>query len=460
MKDYRTYSYWLETCGDDLTPRAPLDGSLDVDVAILGAGFTGLWTAYYLLRKQPSLKVAVLEKEIAGFGPSGRNGGWCTGGFPVSAGLLAERYGPAATGDLYRAMFDTVDEIGRIAAEEGIDAQFHKGGSLRLARGKHQLPAVQGALETYRKLGLDEHYQFLDAHQVAERVRVAGALGAIFTPHVALIQPAKLVRGLARAVERCGGTIYEQTEVTDYVAGPAPRLNTARGDVRARALVLAGEAYLTRLKKLQRQLIPVYSLMVLTEPLSPDQWAAIGWEGREAIGSQRLAVDYVSRTADGRIAFGGRGAPYRFGSRIDDRFDRYPPVHAMLRQMTLDWFPTLTNVRFTHSWGGPLGMPRDWMPSWSYDLSQGVASARGYTGTGVAPSNLAGRVLSDLILGIDSQLTHLPPVNHHSPDWEPEPLRWIGVRYVQLGFQRLDEHGERTGQPPTGASLVERLGRH
>lgn len=466
MKNYASYSFWLETCGDDLTPRAPLDGSIDVDVAILGAGYTGLWTAYYLLRRQPSLRVAVVEAEIAGFGASGRNGGWCSAGFPVTAGELARRYGPERTRALLAAMRESVDEVGRVAEAEGLDIDYVKSGTLRIARGPHQEPMLDQALATYERLGIAEHYTRLDAAQVAERVRITNVRGALYSPDCAVIHPGKLVRGLARVVERLGGTIYEQTRVTAFeprkagVPGSRPRLITERGDVRADVVVLCGEAYLSRLPGLRRQLIPVYSLIVLTEPLSDAQWAEIGWENRETIGSHRFSVDYLSRTRDGRIVFGGRGAPYHFGSRIEDSYDRHEPTHQMLRRMTLEWFPMLRGIRFTHHWGGPLGMPRDWMPTMSYDRATGIATARGYTGQGVATSNLSGRVLADLICDTPSPLRVLPVIGHRSPDWEPEPLRWLGVRYVQRGFARLDEQAERTGRPPSGRSLVERLGRH
>ena len=466
MKNYARYSFWLETCGDDLTPRAPLDGSIDVDVAILGAGYTGLWTAYYLLKRQPSLRVAVVEAEIAGFGASGRNGGWCSAGFPVTAGELARRYGPERTRALLAAMRESVDEVGRVAEAEGLDIEYVKGGTLRIARGPHQEPMLDQALKTYERLGIAEQYTRLDAAQVAERVRITNVRGALYSPDCAVIHPGKLVRGLARVVERLGGTIYEQTRVTAFeprqagVPGSRPRLITERGDVRAEVVVLCGEAYLSRLPGLRRQLIPVYSLIVLTEPLSDAQWAEIGWENRETIGSHRFSVDYLSRTRDGRIVFGGRGAPYHFGSRIEDAYDRHEPTHQMLRRMTLEWFPMLRGIRFTHHWGGPLGMPRDWMPTMSYDRATGIATARGYTGQGVATSNLSGRVLADLICDTPSPLRVLPVIGHRSPDWEPEPLRWLGVRYVQRGFARLDEQAERTGRPPSGRSLVERLGRH
>jgi len=466
VKNYARYSFWLETCGDDLTPRAPLDGSIDVDVAILGAGYTGLWTAYYLLKRQPSLRVAVVEAEIAGFGASGRNGGWCSAGFPVTAGELARRYGPERTRALLAAMRESVDEVGRVAEAEGLDIDYVKGGTLRIARGPHQEPMLDQALKTYERLGIAEQYTRLDAAQVAERVRITNVRGALYSPDCAVIHPGKLVRGLARVVERLGGTIYEQTRVTAFeprqagVPGSRPRLITERGDVRAEVVVLCGEAYLSRLPGLRRQLIPVYSLIVLTEPLSDAQWAEIGWENRETIGSHRFSVDYLSRTRDGRIVFGGRGAPYHFGSRIEDAYDRHEPTHQMLRRMTLEWFPMLRGIRFTHHWGGPLGMPRDWMPTMSYDRATGIATARGYTGQGVATSNLSGRVLADLICDTPSPLRVLPVIGHRSPDWEPEPLRWLGVRYVQRGFARLDEQAERTGRPPSGRSLVERLGRH
>lgn len=459
-REYATYSYWLESCKDDLTPRPALDGSTDVDVAILGAGYSGLWTAYYLLKRDPSLRVAIAEKHIAGFGASGRNGGWCSSGFPIGINELARRYGDSAAVALQRAMFAAVDEVGLVAEEEGIDAEYERGGALRFARGVHQLAAIDTALETYRKFGLEEHYQRLDEHEAKRRVNVAGSLGAVFTPHCATIHPGKLARGLARTVERLGGTIYEQTEVTSYSEGPAPALHTAHGDIRARTIVLAGESYLSQLEQLHRQLIPIYSLIVLTRPLTDAQWAEIGWSGRECVSSNRLTVDYLSRTTDGRILFGGRGAPYHFGSKIADEYDRHDGTHRMLREAAMEWFPMLGPDDFSHAWGGPLGVPRDWMPSMSFNPASGVATARGYTGQGVSTTNLAGRVLADLIQGEQSDLTALAPVNHTSPNWEPEPARYLGVRLVQRSYASLDEKAARTGRPPDGRSLGERLGRH
>ncbi|HEX5166530.1 MAG TPA: FAD-dependent oxidoreductase, partial [Thermomicrobiales bacterium] len=339
MQDYRSVSYWLESCGDDLTPRPPLDGSIDVDVAILGAGYTGLWTAYYLLTHDPSLKIALLEKEIAGFGASGRNGAWCTSGFPTGVGTLAERYGLDTALSVQRAMYDAVDEIGRVTESAGIYIDWVKGGSLRIARGRHQLPQIQHSYETYQKLGLGDEYQYLDKQQTDERMSVTDSLGSIYTPHTATIHPGKLVRGLARLVEQMGATIYEQTEVTDFTTGAYPALHTARGHARARNIVLAGESYMSQLPKTRRAVMPAYSLITLTEPLSDADWQQIGWEAHECVSSVAFMVNYLSRTSDGRILFGGRGAPYHFGSSIKDEYDRHPPTHRMLQENVRTWFP-------------------------------------------------------------------------------------------------------------------------
>jgi glycine/D-amino acid oxidase-like deaminating enzyme len=461
MTAYASYSFWLETAGEDLTPRPALAHSSDVDVAILGGGYSGLWTAYYLLRKNPGLRVAVVEKEIAGFGASGRNGGWCSPKFPVTATVLEQRYGREAARSLLLAMFDSVTEVGRVTEEERIDAQFRKGGYLSLARGAHQLPTIHATLAEYERLGLADRYRLLSAEEAAGRVRVANLNGALYGSECASVHPGRLVRGLARAVERLGGVIYEQTEVTGFAGGESPRLETDAGELRAKkAIVLAGEAYLTRLRKLHRALMPVYSLIVLTEPLTAEQWSRIGWQNGESIASNRLTVDYLTKTADGRILFGSRGAPYEFGSKITDRQDRHEATHARARAALVEWFPALEGIRFTHAWGGPLGMPRDWMPRATFDPASRIAMACGYTGQGVSTTNLAGRILASLILEKGSALEALPLAQRRSSAWEPEPFRWLGVRYTQNALARIDA-AEEAGRPrPLDASIAEFLGRH
>lgn len=456
-KDYRRYSFWLESSGDDLTPRPALDGSVTVDVAILGAGFTGLWTAYHLLKRDPSLKVAIVEAEIAGFGASGRNGGWCFAGFPVSPLTLIERYGFDAARSVSLAMYDSVDDVGRVCDLEGIDAHYAKGGELEIARAAYDLPVLEKMYDEYRAIGLADHYELLDANQTEERIRVARAVGSFWNKEGAAIQPARLARGLARAVEQLGGTVYEGTRVTDFTTGSAPSLVTERGTVSAKVVVLAGEAYLSALPKLRRQIMPLTSHIVVTEPLSADQWQEIGWERREVVGGFGTTGGYLQRTADGRIAFGPYRGQYPFNSKITDEIDRKEEIFEHARRSTLEWFPMLRGVRFTHSWGGVFGVPRDHMPVMSFDRRNGIATGRGYTGEGVATANLSGRVLTDLITEADSDLTRLPMTAHRSSTWEPEPLRWAGYRMVNISRRRSTRQVEATGSYPNGSTIGERL---
>ena len=461
MTDYSKYSFWLETAGDDLTPRPQLAGSAEADVVVLGAGYTGLWTAYYLLKTNPHLNVAVVEKEIVGFGASGRNGGWCSSKFPVTPAMLEHRYGRDAARSLMLAMNDSVDEVARICESERIDAQFHKGGILTLARGEHHLPMLRSAFEAYSRLGLSQQYRLCSPSEAQERVRVTDVCGALYASENASIHPGRLVRGLARAIEKRGGLIYERTEVLDFEGGASPRLLTSSGDVRARhAVVLAGESYLTRLAKLHRAVLPVYSLITLTEPLTAAQWAQIGWQNRESLASCNYTVDYLTRTADGRILFGSRGAPYRFGSKISDEQDRHAQTHTRIQQMLVEWFPMLKGVKFTHAWGGSVGMPRDWMPMTEFDPATKIATARGYTGQGVSTTNLTGRILAELISGKRTGLSQLPITQRRSPYWEREPLRWLAVRYMQNAFLRIDEAGKRGKPKPKDVALAEFLGKH
>jgi glycine/D-amino acid oxidase-like deaminating enzyme len=461
--DYAAVSYWLETAGDDLSPRPALAGPTTADVAILGGGYTGLWTAYYLLRSQPGLRVLLLERDICGFGASGRNGAWCAPGLNISLGRLERLHGRDAARRTYAAVWEAVDEVGRVAASEGLDIDWRRGGELIVSRGPHESPALRAEIEELERFGFADRARLLSADELSQRVHIAGGDGALYMPDAATIQPAKLARGLARTIERMGATIHEQTEVTDFQARQADRparLLTAAGEVAADVVVLAGEAYLTRLRRLRRSLIPIWSLIVLTEPLPDEVWAQIGWHGHELIGSPRYTVVYLSRTVDGRLLFGGRGAPYRFGSPIRDEYDRHEPTHEMLRKLARLWFPALEGYRFTHAWGGPLGMPRDWHPTISLDRRTGIATARGYVGHGVSTANLAGRTLAELILDEQTERTTLPLVNHRSRSWEPEPFRWLGVRFTQAALERVDRIAERTGKPPRGRSLEEWLARH
>lgn len=446
---------WWDDPGDDPRPRPSLAGDLDVDVAIVGAGFTGLWTAYYLAQADPGLRIAVLEAEVAGFGASGRNGGWCSALFPASVGWLARRYGRPAALAQHRELQRTVDEVLRVAAAEGIDCHAHKGGTVVAARSPVQWERARSEVAEARQWGFGEDdLRLLDAPEARARLNATGLVGATFTPHCAAIHPARLVRGLARAVERRDVQLFERTPVTAIRARHA---ETDHGRVRAEVVVRATETFTAALPGHRRTLAPVYSLMVATEPLPEPVWEHIGLADRETFADHRWLVIYGQRTADGRIAFGGRGAPYHLGSRVRPAYDRDPRTFDALRYVLVDLFPVLQDVALTHTWGGPLGIARDWCASVGLDRATGVAWAGGYVGDGVATSNLAGRTLTDLILGRDSDLTALPWVGHRSRRWEPEPLRWLGITAALRTMTSADQAERRTGRASRRAELLNRL---
>jgi len=462
-------AFWLEDAADDMSPRPPLEGPRTADVAIVGAGLTGLWTARELLRRDPSLDVLVIEARTAGFGASGRNGAWLAPGIAVTNRELVRRFSPEVARATVQAIRDTVRIVAESCAQDGIDAQVRMGGTLRVAIGAQEASMPAATLAAARELGVEDDLEVLDADQLAQRVHIADARGALRDRNGAAVHPGRLVRGLARTVEALGGSIVEDTRVTDVTPGgrgggshgaAGPIVRTERGDVRAGHVILANEAWLSQLPGHRRRVMPLYSLIILTEPIDDATWRSIGWDGHELLSSHRLTVDYLSRTADGRILFGGRGAPYHFGSSIEPAHDLHAPTHERLRRHLVEWFPQLEGVRVSHAWGGPLGMPRDWMPNIFLDPTSGIGGAYGYTGQGVAATNLAGRILADLIVTGDTPHRDLPFVGHRSRRWEPEPLRWLATRYLQTALARLDARAERTGRPHTGRTLAERLMTH
>jgi glycine/D-amino acid oxidase-like deaminating enzyme len=447
MRSYDDLSLWHWSMDAAAWPRrAPLHGDTAVDVAIVGGGLTGLWTAYYLRRADPTLRIAVVEAEVCGFGASGRNGGWCSALLPMSFDTLAAKHSRDAAMRMYRAMFATVDEVGRVAALEGIDCDFTKGGTLQMARNGPQQQRGQAEVAEAHSQGFsDDDVRWLDENDAAAHCHATRVRGAVYTPHCAAIHPAKLVRGLAEVAERSGVTIYESTRVR---AVQPPQLVTDHGTLTADVIVRATEAFTADLPGGKRTIAPIYSLMIATEPLDTATLDAIGLEQRETFNDLRHLVIYGQRTADGRLAFGGRGAPYHFGSSIDAQHERHRRVHDGLATTLRDLFPVLNGVEVTHHWGGPVGIPRDWWCSVNYDRANGVASAGGYVGDGVGTTNLAGRTLADLITGATgSDIVSLPWVDHHSRKWEPEPLRWLGINTMVRLPAGADRAEDRTDRP-------------
>lgn len=459
MHDYRGVSFWLdslvESGADDLATRPALPGDREFDVAIVGGGLTGLWSAYYLLKRSPGLRVAILEKEIAGFGASGRNGGWCSALFPASTAALERRHGLPAALAMRRAMIDTVAEVGRVTDVEGIDCDYARGGTLLFARSGPQLARAEAEVAEAEHYGVDE-VGWLGSPKggskpAPTRSSPTNTLATLLEPACARLHPGKLVRGLARVVEALGAVIFEQTEVLSW---EPQRVVTARGVVSAETIVVATEGFGAALAQTNRRILPLYSLMIATEPLPDALWDELGIEHGHTFGDFRHLLVYGQRTADNRFAFGGRGARYHWGSAIRPGYDRVPRVFEHLRRALVELFPQVADAAITHRWGGPIGVPRDWHAAVDYDETSGVVWAGGYVGDGLSTTNLAGRTIADLVTGTDSELVRLPWVGHRSRDWEPEPLRFIGANLGLVAMELADLEERLTHRPSLAAKLM------
>ncbi|MEW1903663.1 MULTISPECIES: FAD-dependent oxidoreductase [unclassified Streptomyces] len=441
-------SFWYAQEGAP-APREPLPGDTTADVCIVGGGYTGLWTAYYLKKAVPFLDITVLEAKFCGYGASGRNGGWLYNGI-AGRDRYAKLHGHEAAVRLQQAMNATVAEVVDVCEREKIDAGVHRGGVLEVALSPAQLARLKDFHAAELAFGETDRVLY-GARETAARVRVTGAVGSSWTPHGARLHPVKLVKGLAAAVEALGVTIHESTPVTEIRPKHAV---TPYGTVRAPYVLRCTEGFTASLAGQRRAWLPMNSSMIATEPLTDAQWESVGWEGRETLGDMAHAYMYAQRTADGRIALGGRGVPYRFGSKTDNDGRTRPQTIEALREILVRFFPQLAGVRVDHAWSGVLGVPRDWCATVTLDRSTGLGWAGGYVGSGVATANLAARTLRDLIRQDSGQsgptdLTALPWVGHKVRKWEPEPLRWLGVQTMYAAFRGADRrealgHSART----------------
>jgi glycine/D-amino acid oxidase-like deaminating enzyme len=437
-------SFWWGALGVP-ERRPPLPGSTAADVCIVGAGLTGLWTAYYLSAADPSLRIVVLEQEFAGYGASGRNGGWVTAALPGSRERYAAAHGRQAVVDMQHRFQDGVDEVIRACREEGIEADLVKGGELTVARSAAQEARLRADVAESADWG-DPDLRMLSAAETAGRVRVAGTVAGAWTPHCARMHPARLVTGLADAVARRGVTVHESTRVLEIRPGAAV---TPYGTVTAEVVLRATEGFTARLPGLRRSWLPMNSSMVATEPLPAQVWDEIGWRGAETLGDSAHAYFYAQRTADDRIAIGGRGVPYKYGSRTDADGRTPERTVAELRALIPRLFPAAAGVPLAHAWSGVLGVPRDWCATVGLDRGSGLGWAGGYTGHGVTSTNVAGRTLRDLVLGRDTELTRLPWVSRRVRRWEPEPLRWLGVRAMYVAYRAADRRELASRSPRT-----------
>ncbi|WP_032406386.1 NAD(P)/FAD-dependent oxidoreductase [Rhodococcoides fascians] len=427
-------SFWMRS--STRTPRPPLTGDVSVDVAIVGGGLTGLWTAYYLKKANPGLDIAIIEREFAGFGASGRNGGWMSAEPAGQFRRYAKSGGVQGAQDLQREMFGAVTESVAVARSEGFDEDLKHDGLIHVATNAAQLARNRHHVAEMKKQGWGENDVYeLGPTELAERIRVEGALGGYWTPHCARVHPAKYTLGLSRVVEALGVTIYESTTASSV---EAHRVTTDRGTVTAKYIVEALEGYTLSLKGKARKLLPMNSSMVITEPLSHSQLEEVGWHGAELVGDQAHSFTYMHRTHDGRIAIGGRGVPYNFRSKFDRNGRTAEAAVLQLKQRLGELFPSLSGVSLEQSWSGVLGAPRDWCASVNFDRETGILSAGGYVGHGLSGTNVAGRTLRDLIVGDDTELTRLPWVGRRARNWEVEPIRWVGATALYAAYRFAD----------------------
>ncbi|WP_298119045.1 FAD-binding oxidoreductase [uncultured Aurantimicrobium sp.] len=451
-------SFWYDEVGFPVRKPA-LAESLSCDVCIVGAGYTGMWTAYYLKKAAPNLRVVLLEQQFAGYGASGRNGGWLTNSVTGGRDQYVSSHGKESALAMQSAMNHTVDEVIRICELEGIDADIVKGGELNAAFNPAQHERLLEWAAEEHSWGYDD-VQVFNKAETLSRITLPNVRSSIWHPHCARIQPAKLAQGLRKVILELGVELYEDTTVVEIGINQAI---TAQGTVHADHVIRATEGFTANLKGVHRQVLPMNSSIIMTEPLPEAVWEEIGWSGYETLGDMAHVYFYAQRTADNRIAMGGRGVPYRFGSKTDTNGTAQASTVKTLMNLTRKHFPQTQNFEFEHVWSGVLGVPRDWSAAVNYVSSTGEGSAGGYVGTGVTATNLAGRTLADLIQGKQTELTNLPWVNHHVRNWEIEPLRWIATHglYAAYGLADTREQNSSSSHTSVIAALANKItGRH
>lgn len=454
-------SYWF-TDTEQTPPRAPLDRNRSADIVLVGAGFTNLWAAYYLKKQAPALDIVILEREVAGFGASSRNGGWVSYGLPGLASRYARTHGGDAVARFQREIFGTIDEIVRVAEAEGIDADIEKDGEIAIATNPAQVGRLRDELASASRWGFTaDDLKWIDRDELGSFANLDGALGGLWSPHCARVQPARLARGLARVVEGLGVRIYENTAVHEI--RPHAAITTDGLEVTANYVVRGTEGYSPSVKGQRRDWLPKLSSMIVTEPLTAAQLETIGWSSSVLVRDAAHSFFYIQKTRDGRIALGGSGVPYLYGSKVDDSGISLPRTERALIRGLHQLFPSTKGIGIDHTWTGVLGIPRDWSATVSIDHESGIGVAGGYVGDGVSASNLAGRTMRDLILGNDSDLLSMPWVNKRIRRWEPEPLRWIAVTGLYEVYSAADrlEHRFRSGRTSVLATFANAItGRH
>jgi glycine/D-amino acid oxidase-like deaminating enzyme len=460
-------SQWMVHAGANQRTRPPLDGDETADVCVIGAGLTGLWAAYRILTQRPDAKVVVLEAEHVGYGASGRNDGWLCTTMSANPERLAAFAGPDAVVGFQRLMIESTSRILDILELEGIDADAQRSGHLSVARTQAALGRLKEEREHMVRWGYSpERVRLLDADQTRQRIAVRGAVGGLFDPDTAKVNPALMVLGLAKAVERLGARIFEGSRAIAIRPG---RVAVATADhaharraatVASRQVLVCTEAYSGGIGGMPaRRIVPVNSSIVMTARLDQDQWRRIGWDGAECFSDAAHVFTYAQRTPDGRIAIGGRGKAYRFASGTPGlgAVDR-GTITALERRLR-EYFPALPERLIEHAWCGSIGVTRDWCAFVHYSPATGLGWAGGYAGHGVTSAFVAAHTLADRLCGLDSVYARAPWLGYRPPNWEPEPIRWLGIRGMYKLFAVADRHEEtaRAAKTSTLARVGSRL---
>jgi len=433
-EDFKEKSYWMTT--REYLPGAPLQDDIEVDVAVVGGGFTGLSSAYHIKKAEPNLRVVLLESEVIGFGASGRNAGFSMTLFGMTLGLTARRFGKKKAKEAHHYMERAVDYLRDLVAELKIDCDYEHPGFLRVATSEKYKKRILKEMELVHKLGL-EGIEWLDKEQTQEQVRSPLYLGAWWEPRCGLLNPAKLSWGWADVIRALGVEIFENTPVAEIVRESGKvRLETPNGRVRADKVVMATNAWSHFFKGLKRKQVPAWTYIVMTEPLKDEHLNEIGWQNRQGIEDARNLVHYYRLTADNRIVMGGRDVSMTYGEDMDK--DLNPEIFAGLKDDVRELFPALKDVRFTHEWGGPVSVPLDMAPAIGYAGDKNVVYSLGAVGHGVSMTQLNGRTVADLILERKTDLTDVFFVNRRTIPWPPEPLRYLAGKAI-LGYMHWED---------------------
>lgn len=427
----------------DITYRKSISKNDSFDVAIIGAGFSGLWSAFHLKQFQPNLKIAIFEKEYVGFGASGRNGGWASAEYPTSSNRLIKENGLESYKNLRAAITKSIDEIGQIAKSNDWQIDYAKGGSLLFARGNAQLSRISKEI--------DEEHQLLNKSQTTELLNIPSALGSVFTPHCAALNPFKLVRALADHLEKLGVMIYEQSSVSEI---RDKQVEVNGFNVNCTFSIRATEAFTPR-KWMGNRQIPIYSLMVATEPLSNEVIKEIRNTQRATFQEACHLITYAQITGDNRLALGGRGVRYKLYSRLSERSEIDNRMHSALEKRAKSWFPQIANTKFEYRWGGAVALTRRWQAYLNFDHTTGRAEIGGYVGDGVTLSYLVAKTLAEKMSNVKT--ANLPFIDQRIGRWEPEPIRYLAVNAGFKATVMADYEEKITKRPSLLAAIIDPL---